>query len=469
MLLVVFGCGLLYWAVQGRSDSLTWFNQVGMIAIGVGVLLFIGCRPINGAFVDMTAYARTYEHIQRGAEASLGDGLFDTLMRLSAPVLPAEGFFFVCAVIYIGPLAIASWRVHGIWAFPVFLAFLTAFSFWGYGVNGIRNGMATSVMILAFAFGDKPVIMFPLMAAAWGFHGSLLLPAAAFLTVRYIKRTEIWLGFWGLCVALTFIAGNIGEMLLSHFNPFAWDNRVDSYIVNSGDAGGFRADFLAYSIIPVVVTLLLAAPTRARRRRLVDRVMNGSSVTWMRKRTTMAANRMWGGRPSALQGASPMGSVALAGVATRPHEPRNALGSERSTLNKLRSGATSRLVGKPSARQHPRPSTGRSHSERQPKAMQTAWDRLPWVRMLRSDPFYARLVNTYLLTNGVWVLLIHANFSNRFAYLSWFMMPWVLLYPFVPGKTLHRPRTGLIAATLGAQYLFTYAMGAIIDPLRGAH
>ena len=89
-------------------------------------------------------------------------------------------------------------------------------------------------------------------------------------------------------------------------------------------------------------------------------------------------------------------------------------------------------------------------------------NRLPWVRFLRADPFYASLVNAYLLTNALWVLVIHASFSNRFAYLSWFMMPWVLLYPFVPGKLNTRPRTELIAAVLGAQYLFTYFMWGVV-------
>jgi len=87
--------------------------------------------------------------------------------------------------------------------------------------------------------------------------------------------------------------------------------------------------------------------------------------------------------------------------------------------------------------------------------------------MLRADPFYARLVNTYLFANAVWILVINATCSNRFAYLSWFMMPWVLLYPFVPGASNGRPRTGLIAPVLTAHYMFTYAMMVIIYPMRG--
>ena len=110
---------------------------------------------------------------------------------------------------------------------------------------------------------------------------------------------------------------------------------------------------------------------------------------------------------------------------------------------------------------------GPSFRERHARTTPSAWDHLPWVQLLRTDPFYARLVNTYLLANALWVLVINTSFSNRFAYLSWFLMPWTLLYPFVPGRVIHRPRTGLIAATLVLQYMFTYFMYAVVYRLRG--
>lgn len=45
------------------------------------------------------------------------------------------------------------------------------------------------------------------------------------------------------------------------------------------------------------------------------------------------------------------------------------------------------------------------------------------------DRTYEFLLNTYTLSNAFWVMVIRANFSNRFAYLSWFMYPLVLVYP----------------------------------------
>jgi hypothetical protein len=443
MLLVVIGCSLLYWQGGSNGKSLTQFNQVFMIVLGVLVVLFMGLRPVSGIyFYDMGDYARAYESVQQGNKGILPDELFNGLMRVCAPVLPTAGFFVVCAFIYVVALALAFWRIHGAWAFPVFLACLTAFSFWGYGTNGIRNGMGMSVLILAFAFHDKPLVMFLLMAAAWGFHGTALLPATAFLLVRYVKKTEIWFVFWLVCVVASLLVGNIGEMLLSHYNPFAWDSRAESYVNSAGS--GFRADFLLYSIVPVVVTLLMAAPTRARSRRLAARVMKGSALNWLRKRSATSVKGIGRARLAAFPEVQPAGTATL------------ALGTPLSSLNP-----------RPSARGRSRAIGGRGPSVPKAGIKQHGWRGLPWVQLLRSDPFYARLVNTYLLANTLWILVIYAEYSNRFAYLSWFMMPWVLLYPFVPGKVSHRPRTGMIAAVLCAQYMFTYLMGVVVYPLRG--
>ena len=44
---------------------------------------------------------------------------------------------------------------------------------------------------------------------------------------------------------------------------------------------------------------------------------------------------------------------------------------------------------------------------------------------------YDIILNLYLLTNSVWLLCMYSNFTNRIAYLSWFLYPIVLLYPFI--------------------------------------
>lgn len=46
-----------------------------------------------------------------------------------------------------------------------------------------------------------------------------------------------------------------------------------------------------------------------------------------------------------------------------------------------------------------------------------------------NDRIYKILLSTYILANAFWVMVIRAPFSDRFAYLSWFLYPIVIAYP----------------------------------------
>lgn len=46
-----------------------------------------------------------------------------------------------------------------------------------------------------------------------------------------------------------------------------------------------------------------------------------------------------------------------------------------------------------------------------------------------SDGKYIFLLNTYIIANAFWLLICEIAYSNRFAYLSWFLYPIVVAYP----------------------------------------
>ena len=72
---------------------------------------------------------------------------------------------------------------------------------------------------------------------------------------------------------------------------------------------------------------------------------------------------------------------------------------------------------------------------------------------------YQRLLNLYLCTNGVWMLCMYANFTNRIAYLSWFLYPIVLIYPFVNerfGKNRNKTLTKVMLVHLGFTLFMTF-------------
>lgn len=82
-----------------------------------------------------------------------------------------------------------------------------------------------------------------------------------------------------------------------------------------------------------------------------------------------------------------------------------------------------------------------------------------WViyRKKFKSRFYNMIFDTYVLTNAVWMLCMYASFTNRIAYLSWFLYPVVLVYPFFQGRFMPNQKR-LLSTLVWFQLLFTLAM-----------
>ena len=77
------------------------------------------------------------------------------------------------------------------------------------------------------------------------------------------------------------------------------------------------------------------------------------------------------------------------------------------------------------------------------------------------DKKYSILLSTYLLANAFWIMVIRAQFSDRFAYLSWFLYPVVLSYPLLK-MDIWGKKQGLYAYwILTGHLLFTLVMNFI--------
>lgn len=73
------------------------------------------------------------------------------------------------------------------------------------------------------------------------------------------------------------------------------------------------------------------------------------------------------------------------------------------------------------------------------------------------DKTYTFILHTYIFSNAFWVLINSAAYSNRFAYLSWFLYPIVLIYPFCKFKFLQNQSVAL-GLLLICMTAFTYFM-----------
>lgn len=64
---------------------------------------------------------------------------------------------------------------------------------------------------------------------------------------------------------------------------------------------------------------------------------------------------------------------------------------------------------------------------------------LGWITIVKNgieDSLYTRLFNIYVLCNTAWLFTARLPFNNRFAYLSWFLLPLLMAYPFILNDTL---------------------------------
>lgn len=75
--------------------------------------------------------------------------------------------------------------------------------------------------------------------------------------------------------------------------------------------------------------------------------------------------------------------------------------------------------------------------------------------------FYYYLLNFYLITNGIWMLCMYASYTNRIAYLSWFIYPVLLIYPYLSNekyaysyKEFHNIVFGHLGFTLFMDFIF---------------
>lgn len=74
--------------------------------------------------------------------------------------------------------------------------------------------------------------------------------------------------------------------------------------------------------------------------------------------------------------------------------------------------------------------------------------------------FYHFVYSSYLVANSFWILVIRANYTDRFAYLSWFLFPILLFYPLIT-KQLYRDvreQRSKIFLVMCIEYGFTYFM-----------
>ena len=187
------GTGGIFSASTARLDSLAGFLFV------VALIMYMGARPVSAEFGDTINYAAEFQTLQQGEagnwKAQLtgmkGEWLFAVILHAWAQHGNVHDYFLTCSAVYVGALALASYRIFGARWFIPFLITCAMFTFWVYGVNGVRNGMAASVMILGLTFRSNLKML--LLCTVLAVRAFLPLPSAR-LSGRW--RRKAWWRAW---------------------------------------------------------------------------------------------------------------------------------------------------------------------------------------------------------------------------------------------------------------------------------
>ncbi len=294
--------------------------QSAALILSLMVIFFLGLRQISGEFGDTFLYAYDYWRIEPEYQpiSYHTEWLWDNMRafcKLSG--FNTHEYLLLIEFLYIGLMFVCALILMRKNLWIVMLFFFTAFSTYSFGINGIRNGLACSLTLVALSLfpdrGPKRVFSLVLMFLAVGIHRTVMLPCAAAIgTLFIIKDTKWSIRFWLASIGLSLVAGSI---VTQFFTRLGFDDRMSAYAIDASQSSnafshtGFRWDFLLYSFFPVVMIWY---------------------VTRYRKFT---------------------------------------------------------------------------------------------------DKTFTIMANAYLLCNAFWIIVIRSSFSNRFAYLSWFLYPVIMAYP----------------------------------------
>ena len=264
--------------------------------LSVLAILFLGLRPTSGAFGDMVTYAGGYRYgLATGVvPVDKGEWMFSWIQQVLVNMGMGENIFFlVCAIGYIYLQYWACQRLlwENVWIAMLFI--LSAFEFYVFAVNGVRNGLACAIVMAAMtiaiqANGNKMQLFLAAIIAylVLAIHKSTIIPiACAIAAMYYIKNPKYALYIWVASIFVSLAAGNffVGKMgnMMAGEAKYA-DYSAGHYTEAGFSQTGFRWDFLLYSAMPVLLIYYVNIKKKIR-----EKVFDYLAVTYL------LANSVW--------------------------------------------------------------------------------------------------------------------------------------------------------------------------------
>lgn len=230
--------------------------------LSIILILFLGLRPISWAFADTGNYANSYAIMALYRNETItSDIFFYGIMKWFAESgINVHIWILFVEVIYILGHSYATYKLFPYHTGTAFAIILTSFSFFSYSTNGIRNGMACALFLMALPFikEKKWVKAILLCVISFNVHSSLFLPIMAILIAHFYQNTKHYIVCWIICITASIVAGGFFEDLL--MNQGIIDTGKDTAYFSNDNMDmsqfshqGFRFDFLIYSSIPIII------------------------------------------------------------------------------------------------------------------------------------------------------------------------------------------------------------------------
>lgn len=306
------------------------------------VILYIGTRDPYASFKylgDTGAYTRTFNKILSTDLSDAKDIGFYLFMKLMHP-FGIKVFYLVSAALYVLLPYLTFKKWFGRYAIIASIVTIVSMSFFAFGINTMRNGLAVAIFLFGLGFFRSSKIMFiGLLWLSTVFHSSMFLPITALLFTYFLRNSKILIGIWLLTAVVAFFFGDaIERNLTALFKTFDLaDNRAENLFTDEFKAiitRRYRLDFVLYSAVPIIL---------------------GAYYQYKKN---------------------------------------------------------------------------------------------------YKDPFYLWIYNTYIIANTYWLLMIYAAFTDRTAYLSWMLMPTVLVYPILK-KRIFVNQYQYLAGLILISFIFT--------------
>lgn len=257
--------GISYHASPNNNNLLKMHSQWPAFVLAVVIALYIGLRPDGGQFGDSVFYKHTYNNIDLNSSFSWNkEWLYAWIQNTCRSFhFSYHIYFLVIAIGYVGFLYAACRKLLWENTWMAMLFCLSAFSFWGYAVNGIRNGLGLHFLLFGFSLlATEKKWVIPLFAliciGVFGIHRSCALPIVAGLAAYFVIKDPKWaIYIWVGSIFASLVAGGLFQNLLGSYLG-AQDSRAASYTAQTDmsqfSRTGFRWDFILYSSVPVILT-----------------------------------------------------------------------------------------------------------------------------------------------------------------------------------------------------------------------